>query len=383
MNKRDVAILDIGSMAITVMVGERGVNGTFRIKGKGEADYAGYQKGEFLEPEQVKYAIGLAVANAETAYGSKITDIIVGVPGEFTNVVCRDTQINFTKRKKVNDNDIRQLYFVGNVYKKHPTHSVINQCPIYFTLDDGRRLIEPRGLASTKLRGFISYVLAENNFIDFIDDILAELSIRRTGYLSSCLAEAMHLFEPSVRDRYVLLVDCGYISTNVMLVRGDGLLFLNSFSVGGGYITGDLSQCLKIPFAEAESLKRKVVLSWDAGESDTYEVQGKDFISPFSAKATNEIVQDRLDMIASYILKCLDRCEFEFPEYIPIYFTGGGINFLKGAKDILSRRLGRRVELVAPNLPHISRPDYSSEIGLLDVAIECQEDDKFLLVNDR
>ena len=112
----------------------------------------------------------------------------------------------------------------------------------------------------------------------------------------------------------------------------------------------------------------------------SYEIQGKDFISPFSAKATNEIVSDRLGMIAEYILKCLDRCEFEFPEYIPIYFTGGGINYIKGAKDYMSRRLGRRVELVAPNLPHISRPDYSSEIGLLDLVLDNLEDDKFLFV---
>lgn len=380
MGKKDVAILDIGSMAITAMVGERGVNGTFRIKGKGEADYAGFQNGEFLEPEQVKYAIGLAISNAETVYGSKISEIYVGVPGEFTSVICRDTCINFAKRKKINDNDLKQLYFVGNIYKKHPTHSVINQSPIYFTLDDGRRLIEPRGMVSTKLRGFISYVLAEKNLLDFIDDILAELNIRKIGYISSCLAEMMHLFDPTVRDRYAILVDCGYITTSVMLARGDGLLFLNSFSMGGGYITGDLSQCLKISFAEAESLKRKVVLSWDAKESDTYEVQGKDFISPYSAVATNQIVQDRIDMIAGYIQKCLDRCEFEYPEYIPIYLTGGGMNYIKGVRDYLSRRLGRRVELVAPNLPHISRPDYSSEVGLLELALDNLEDDKFLLV---
>ena len=211
-------------------------------------------------------------------------------------------------------------------------------------------------------------------------NILAELGIRNAGFLSSCLAESMHLFDPSVRDRYVILVDCGYITTSVMLARGDGLLFLNSFSLGGGYITGDLSQCLKIPFTEAESLKHKVVLSWDANENDTYEVPGKDFVSPFSARVTNQIVEDRLGQIAQYINKCLDRCEFEYPEFIPVYLTGGGINFIRGARDLVARRLGRKVELVAPNLPHISRPDYSSEIGLLDMALELQAEDSFLLV---
>ena len=380
MFKKDVAILDIGSMCMTVMVAERGVNGTFKIKGKGEAEYGGFQKGEFLEPDQVKYAIGLAIANAETSYGMKITDLYVGVPGEFTCVICRDTVINFTRKKKINDNDVRQLFLSGNIYRKHPTHSVINQSTIYFMLDDGRRIIEPRGNASTKLRGFISYILAENNFIDFIDNILAELGIRNNGYISSCLAETMHLFDPSVRDRYVLLVDSGYITTSVMLARGDGLLFLNSFSLGGGYITGDLSQCLKIPFTEAESLKHKVVLSWDASETDTYEVPGKDFLSPFSARVTNQIVEERLGQICQYINRCLERCEFEFPEFIPVYLTGGGINFIRGARDLVARRLGRKVELVAPNLPHISRPDYSSEIGLLDIALELQAEDSFLLV---
>ena len=380
MVKKDVAILEIGSSSLTVVVGERGVNGTFRIKGKGESDYAGFQNGEFLEPENVKMAVGLAIANAETAYNGRINELYVGVPGEFSTVVCRDACVNFTKKKKINENDLRQLYFVGNIYKKHPTHTVINQAPIFYTLDDGRRLIEPRGMASTKLRGFISYVLAENNFIDFINDILADLGVRKLGFISSCLAEMLHLFDPSVRDRYAILVDCGYITTNVMLGRGDGLLFLNSFSMGGGYITGDLSQCLKINFPEAESLKHKVVLSWNAMEGDTYEIQGREFISPFSAKATNQIVEDRIDMIASYILKCLERCEFEFPEYIPIYMTGGGMNYIKGSRDYLSRKLGRRVELVAPNLPHISRPDFASEIGLLDIALECQENDGYLLV---
>ena len=54
MAKKDIAILDIGSSAITTLVGERGVNNTFRIKGKGSADYAGFSDGSFIEPEQLK-----------------------------------------------------------------------------------------------------------------------------------------------------------------------------------------------------------------------------------------------------------------------------------------------------------------------------------------
>ena len=203
-----------------------------------------------------------------------------------------------------------------------------------------------------------------------MENIFAELGIRQTYYISSCLAECLHLFEPQIRDRYVLLVDCGYITTNVILSRGDGLLYLSNFSMGGGYITADLSQALKIGFSVAENLKRKAVISWNANKDDTYEVQNKEFISSYSAKDTNQIVRERLDLIAKYIERALANCVYDFPEYIPLYLTGGGVNYIKGAKDYLTKRLGRRIELVKPNIPHISRPDTSSEIGLLDVAID-------------
>lgn len=372
MVKKEVAVLDFGSSKVTVLIAERGVNGTFNIKGTGEVEYAGFYEGEFLEPEKVSLAVGLAINNAETTARSRITKLYVGVPGEFTTVVCKDAVINFPKKKKITDDDINQLFFIGNIYKKHPTHTVINNTPIYFTLDDNRRIIEPRGLQTTRLGGLISYSLAETNFLDFVENMLQDLGIRSSQYISSTLAESLFLFEPEIRDRYALLVDCGHITTNVMLVRGDGLLFQNSFSIGGGHITGDLSQCLKITFYQAESLKRKIVLSLLADETDYYEVAGKDYMMPFSAKTANEIVTERVDIIVSYILKCFARCEYDFPEYIPVYLTGGGLCYIKGVRDYLSKKIGRKVEVVSPPIPQLNRPHFSTPLGVLDIALDVE-----------
>lgn len=370
--KKEVAILDFGSSKVTVLIAERGVNNTFNIKGTGEIEYAGYYEGKFLEPEKVKLAVGLAINNAETTARSRITKLYVGVPGEFLTVACREAQITFPKKKKINESDVAELFFAGDPFKKSVTHTVINNTPIYFTLDDNRRIIEPRGMSSSKLGGYVSYSLAENNFLDFVEEMLDDLGIRSTKYISSPLAESLMLFEPETRDRYAILVDCGHISTNVMLVRGDGLLFLNSFSMGGGHITGDLSQCLKISFYQAESLKRKVVLSLMADESDFYEIAGKDYMIPFSAKTTNEIVGERINLIASFITKCFNRCEYDFPDYIPIYLTGGGLSYIKGARDYLSKRLGRKVEIVSPPVPGLNRPHFSTALGVLDIALDLE-----------
>lgn len=73
-------------------------------------------------------------------------------------------------------------------------------------------------------------------------------------------------------------------------------------------------------------------------------------------------------------------CNYEYPDYLPIYLTGGGLNYLRGIRDYLSRKLGRRIELINPTLPQISKPDFSSEIGLLDMALQNQDNDNFLFV---
>ena len=69
------------------------------------------------------------------------------------------------------------------------------------------------------------------------------------------------------------------------------------------------------------------------------------------------------------IKKCIDSCSLELPNYIPIYFTGGGINFIEGITDYLRREFDRPIELIRPKALLYARPDLSSSISLLTMAI--------------
>jgi len=156
---------------------------------------------------------------------------------------------------------------------------------------------------------------------------------------------------------------------------------MNSFSLGGGYITSDLSQCLKISFNEAERLKHKVLLNWNASPSDTYEIDGDEYKLTYSAKATNEIVIDRIEMICEYIQKCIDNFVYELPEFLPIYVTGGGLNFICGIKNIISKKLKRNVELISVKSMHVARPNDTSEESMLSMMLNYQDILGNLIVN--
>lgn len=367
--KESTAILDIGSSTVVALVGEHGVNNTFKICGKGDISYAGFQNSEFLEPESLKMVIGTAISNAEITSDSKITSIYIGVPGEFCSCVTKSVNLKFPKPKKISQFDVESIFRTGNTFDSDPEFALINKSVIYYEIDNMKRVIDPVGFKAKSVMGNVSFVLAQKEFIKTIKAIFHDLRIEIKGFISANLAECMYLFEPSVRDKYALLVDVGYITTSVALCRGNALLFLNSFSLGGGYITSDLSECLHISFGEAERLKHKVVLGWNAKQCDTYEIEGDEIIQTYSAKATNEIVSDRIEMICEYIQRCLDNCAYDLPEFLTIHVTGGGFNFIRGVKSILTKKLKRNVEIISPSLPNVNRPDYSSEVGLLNMVL--------------
>ncbi len=367
--RESTAILDIGSSTIVSLVGEHGANGTFKICGKGDVSYAGFQGAEFLEPDSLKLAIASSISNTEITADTKVTDIYIGVPGEFCTCVTRSVSLKFPRPKKITQFDVEGIFKTGNTFESDAVYSVINKSVVYYEIDGNKRVIDPVGIKAKSITGNISFILAKKHFIKTMQTIFSELKINIKGFISATLAECIYLFEPQVRDKYALLVDVGYITTTVALCRGNALLHLKSFSLGGGYITSDLSECLHISFSEAERLKHKVVLGWNASQADTYEIEGDEFIQTYSAKATNEIVTDRIEMICDYVQKCLDSSDYDLPEFVSVNITGGGFNFIRGAKSVLTKKLKRNVSMIAPNLPNVNRPDYSSEVGLLNLVL--------------
>ena len=364
--KNSIAIIDFGSSKIVSLIGSAGVNNTLNTLGKGEIFYAGFHNCKFIEPENLKFSIASSIANAEDNAGEKITDVFIGVPGEFSSIVTKSITLKFPKQKRITPFDVENIFKTGNTFENEPNYCLINQSVIYYELDDKQRVIDPVNYKSKQVTGKVSYVLAQRYFVECIKSIFYELNINIRGFVSSMLAESLYLFEPALRDKYALLVDVGYLTTSVALTQGNGLIYLNSFSMGGCHIASDLSQCLRIPFSEAEQLKNKIALAWIPTSRDVYTLENVDQgMSTYAAKATNEIALDRVELISSYIQKCLDLCKYELPKFLPIYLAGGGISSMHGIRNILSRKLKRPVvRAVSKNLIEIS-PFSISEDGIL------------------
>ena len=213
-------------------------------------------------------------------------------------------------------------------------------------------------------------MVCNENFTKPIEEILNSVGIKYIEFISTPLAEALYLVEPDVRDRIAVVLDVGYISSTFSIVQGDGIIYMKSFDFGGGYITANLVNQFDLSFDEAEKIKRKINLL-----SKSINVQSMDVLECENGKYIS------LSEVSKTILSCLDDlCEnvsnafFEYkktiPEYVTLMITGGGISYLRGAKEHIAGRLNMISQIIAPNVPMMEKPTMSSILSLLDLALE-------------
>lgn len=367
MQKIQVTAIDVGSSKITAVAAERGVNKTFVIKSEKSFPYEGFAGGEILDPENFKRTLVSCADYLKNSSKSGCGTIYVGVPSAFTQVFVKDSQISFQKKKKITAEDVETL-FDGAFVMKSGKYSLINRSAIVYELDDYRRLASPVGAYSEILKGKLSFVVCDNRFIDTVSSVLKVGGAERIEFVSTSLAEAMYLLGADARDRIAEILDVGYISSTFSVVQGDGILFEKSFDYGGGYITAALTEKFGISFEEAEKIKRKVNLSKiSVGAFDVIESEDGRY---YNAAEVIETVAESLDLLCENVENAIEESGYVIPEYVPLFVTGGGITYIRGAKAHLSARLGGVVDVIAPKVPLMDKPIKSSELSLLDIALE-------------
>lgn len=381
--KQYVAILDLGTSKLTVLVGSRGINNSIHMEGLGVCEYDGFREGVFIAPEKLCYAVAQAVAAAESSARAKINRLYIGVPADFLDCTVKDVSIAVSNKKRVLPQDIEALHARGNDYNANPQLIPIHIQPIYYTLDDGRKLISPEGMPSTGLAGSISYIAMQRSFADVVDTAVKSAGISETEYVATPLAEMHLLFDDYTRDHCVMLADCGANSSSLVIGRGDGLCRLYYFPWGGNRITTTLAKKFEISFAEAERLKREVILSLDADYvpkddlpglvTTEYRIEYNNELHTFPVKDVNEAVRYEILLFSLYVEKALKICDYDYPDFIPLSLTGGGLGYMRGATEYLSICVHREVELKAPLLPLLDRPHLSSPFGLLNMVLDSEE----------
>ena len=369
MRSNSVAVLDIRSSEISAVVGERGVNGTFIIKSKYTCEYDGYAEGELIDVQSFSGAIGEVVKSTLSAMNG-IKTFFVGVPGEFTKLICTDKVLSFQSAKKITSSDCNTLVDMSTPKEEDGWVNIRHSCP-YFVLSDKRKVIDPVGATSDSLQGKCSFYFCREAFVSCLMNAFKKFKeITSINLVPINYAEAMYLVEPEKRDECAVLFDLGYISSTYSVICGNGLLYSESFSVGIGHVAFYLSSELDIPFPVASSFLSSVNLNAKEKLTSNEECVYEGETYTFSTAELRNIIREGLDGICETIEECRRNFTGRNIDAKPLLITGEGVKVVRGTVDHISGRLEKTVDIITPDVPYYDKPHFSSVLSLLDTALK-------------
>ena len=365
MKNKLVAVLDFGSSRISVLVGSKGSNNGFNIMASENVDYAGFMQGKFLLEGNLFEEIALCLNTAQLKLNEKIDRLFVSVPAEFCFNAIEELEVDFKIPTKIKQKQL-DLLLEKIEGLEFQDKTLISKAPIEYLINNEKTVFSPIGESITSLKCKVSEMFVSDYFISLISEILDNLQINEYNFICPEQVTGSYLLEPDERTNGAIIVDVGYITTSIAIAKGEGLTNLKAFSMGGGHITSDLAEVLKINYDSAEELKRKLILTIRPNAIDTYELSNGDSINMQTA---NEIAFARIDLIIDTIEKCLKKIG-ELNNEKPIYLTGGGISYLKGIKCYLREKLNREIKLIAPAPLQLHKYELSSAVAVLNIACD-------------
>ena len=353
-------IFDIGSSKISLLACSVKKGKTIIITSIDKL-YDGFMDGEFFSAHDLPTVFKELINEMQERLSCKIDSVYIGVPSEFCACVCKRVTRNFVPSKKLSDADIQALFDGINDFPNNKDYTVISFSPLEYDID-GVKTLQP---TNKKISNFIMdccYVLVKKDFITIIEQSLDEFNLD-IEYMSTSLAQA-HLCMKDMNNTMspIAIVDVGHITTSVAIAKGEGLMMLSSFSLGGGHITADLMQVRNLSFNDAELIKRKVSLTIQSKKDEKYSVYTKGKSVNALISITNEVVNARLEHIAKIINKVLEQNPI-FND-IPVYITGDGVCNFRGIKNLLEVVLNRPVYMFKTIYNDGNNQYQTSKLGL-------------------
>ena len=373
--KTTVAAIDFGTSKIVTLVAENSGSQRCDITAAGVAAYDGYLEEGWNNPAALDEAIRSSLADAEEQAQTKIKEINVGVPGAFTRVYA--TKVTITLKgtdPRVTGADVKAAFNEAAKNLQNLPGVVVHSSPAWFMVDNGKKTLEPVGMKGREMTAFISFVVGNRFFIDDVTNRMADLGITVAGFYSTPAGETMLYLSEQDRDHTSVLIDMGYLNTEIIGVEGDAMIYHRVLDVGGGDLAVALAEGLDISLSAAEDIKRQFVYGIESGD-ERYEVQGEDGqkANTFTREQVKPVLTKALDEIADQIKEAIDVDFGGLGNWSSVFLTGGGLSFNRGGREYLSGKLGRVVQETPRRTTKLNSHSYSSALGLLDLIIDTLE----------
>ena len=257
-----VAVLDIGTSGVRMLVGRVGENGTPKIIAKADANCrGGIKRIDEYDRGGLQDAIASVVDSIKMKTGLEIHSCYVNLRNDYISTFNNEGNVSIKEDSEgVTDSDIGELLNDASSVDLRDNEVLVDVIPLAYYADGAAVKGELQGLKCKHLKVDANVVVADANAIKKIEKILSEVGLSVDGYVPTFFSKqkvlpSAYFSTAGKKSCFVLIADiCSELSEYTVFYNGIPFVF-NTVNLGGANITKDLSIVLNISQNEAERLK--------------------------------------------------------------------------------------------------------------------------------
>src|SRR5687767_3450080 len=374
--------IDVGTTKVCTLVGRVEDNNSIRILGVGIEPAEGIRKGVIVDLSAASQAIMQSVKKAESTSGLEITSALVSIAGSHVS------SVDSRGATAVNGNIIEQFDIEHALEQARAVaiphdREIIHVIQRGFTIDGQDGIRNPRGMHGYRLEVEAHIITASGATVDNLRQSVGAAGVQIQQFVLNPLASGEVVLTEQERQLGVAVCDIGGGTTDLAIYVNGDVWHTMVLAVGGNHVTQDIAHGLRLPFEQAEEVKKQQghAVRKEVGSEEYFTIRpfGEDRPVQISRRDLAHIIEARVAEIFSLTLQEIKRSGYDGLLPAGMVLTGG-TSALPGIKSVASEVLNIPVRTAQPEnllglVDRLSSPAYSTNVGLLRWAISMHEHD--------
>jgi cell division protein FtsA len=371
-NSRIIVGIDVGSTKITTVIGEVGSDGVLDIIGEGTVPSEGLKRGVVVNLERTTSSIRNSIAAAERVAGVRVVDAFIGVAGGHLRALTSHGLAAIRRGQEISRADVERAIENARAVPLDPNLEIIHVLPQEYVVDGQEGIKNPVGMHGVRLEVDVHIVTGAQGPLANLRRCATDAGLTVNGAVLQGYASGLAVLEPPEEDVTTVLIDIGGGTTDVAVFRRGNLAHSAVIPLGGDHVTQDLAQILKIPYDEAERVKKKYgsAVPEMADPELNLELTQNGVVPSVSAFDLSRIIKPRMAEIFN-----LARAEID-SVLGPVELIAGGVvltggaSLMRGINELARERFKLPVRIGKPRAMSgltdvVSSPTHATAVGLI------------------
>ena len=252
-----------------------------------------------------------------------------------------------------------------------------------FTIDGQDGIRNPKGMRGYRLEVEAHIITASGATVDNLRQSVGAAGVEIQQFVLNPLASGEVVLTEQERQMGVAVCDIGGGTTDLAIYVNGDVWHTMVLAIGGNHVTQDIGHGLRLPFEQAEDVKKQqgYAMRSGVGPEEYFSIRpfGEDRPVQINRQELAHIIEARIMEIFSLTMQEIKRSGYDGLLPAGMVLTGG-TSALPGIKRAASQVLNMPVRTAQPGnlsglVDRLNSPAYSTGVGLLQWALTMHDQD--------